>query len=162
MDVILTIGSELSANSQGVQLAGQARSRIKGHCKPKANWVRKFHYAEKAWQRKQRGIGRIRANERIWFQMVAGTTQTNNESKKMIMKAIRIHQYGGPEVLAQVELQRPAPGANEVLIKVHAASVNPVDWKIRAGHMKDFLPLTLPATLGADVSGTVEEVGSSG
>src|SRR5882672_5721140 len=79
---------------------------------------------------------------------------------KMIMKAIRIHQYGGPEVLAQVEMQRPAPGANEVLIKVHAASVNPVDWKVRAGYMKDFLPLALPATLGADVSGTVEEVGS--
>src|SRR6476659_9990747 len=75
------------------------------------------------------------------------------------MKAIRIHQYGGPEVLAQVELQRPTPGPNEVLIKVHAASVNPVDWKIRAGYMKDFLPLTLPATLGTDVSGTVEGVG---
>ncbi len=75
------------------------------------------------------------------------------------MKAIRIHQYGGPEVLAQVEMQRPKPGPNEVLIKIHAASVNPVDWKIRAGHMKDFLPLTLPATLGSDVSGTVEEVG---
>jgi len=78
---------------------------------------------------------------------------------KMIMKAIRIHQYGGPEVLAQVEMQRPAPGANEVLIKVHAAAVNPVDWKMRAGYMKDFLPLTLPVTLGSDVSGTVEEVG---
>src|SRR6478672_5446365 len=78
---------------------------------------------------------------------------------KMIMKAIRIHQYGGPEVLAQVEMQRPAPGANEVLIKVHAASVNPVDWKMRTGYMKDFLPLALPATLGSDVSGTVEGVG---
>src|SRR6266850_81770 len=78
---------------------------------------------------------------------------------KMIMRAIRIHQYGGPEVLAQVEMQRPTPGANEVLIKVKAASVNPLDWKLRAGHMKDFLPLTLPVTLGSDVSGTVEEVG---
>jgi NADPH:quinone reductase-like Zn-dependent oxidoreductase len=75
------------------------------------------------------------------------------------MKAIRIHQYGGPEVLAQVEMQRPNPGANEVLIKVKAASVNPFDWKVRAGHMKGFLPLTLPVTLGSDVSGTVEEVG---
>ena len=75
------------------------------------------------------------------------------------MKAIRIHQYGGPEVLAQVEMQRPAPGANEVLIKVAAASVNPIDWKVRAGYMKDFLPLNFPATLGMDVSGTVEEVG---
>jgi NADPH:quinone reductase-like Zn-dependent oxidoreductase len=76
-----------------------------------------------------------------------------------IMKAIRIHQYGGPEVLAQVEMRRPGPGANEVLIKVKAASVNPFDWKVRAGHMKDIFPLTFPATLGLDVSGTVEEVG---
>jgi NADPH:quinone reductase-like Zn-dependent oxidoreductase len=76
------------------------------------------------------------------------------------MKAIRIHQYGGPEVLAQVEMQRPAPGANEVLIKVKAASVNPVDWKLRAGHVKEIFPVTFPATLGWDVSGTVEETGS--
>jgi NADPH:quinone reductase-like Zn-dependent oxidoreductase len=77
----------------------------------------------------------------------------------MIMKAIRIHQYGGPEVLAQVEMQRPTPGPNEVLIKVQAASVNPVDWKLRAGHMKEVFPLTFPSTLGWDVSGTVEETG---
>jgi NADPH:quinone reductase-like Zn-dependent oxidoreductase len=77
----------------------------------------------------------------------------------MIMKAIRIHQYGGPEVLAQVEMQRPTPGPNEVLIRVHAASVNPFDWKARAGYMKEFFPITFPATLGSDVSGTVEEVG---
>jgi len=78
----------------------------------------------------------------------------------MNMKAIRIHQYGGPEVLAQVEMQRPTPGPNEVLIKVLAASVNPVDWKLRAGHVKDIFPVTFPATLGWDVSGTVEEAGS--
>ena len=77
------------------------------------------------------------------------------------MKAIRIHQYGGPEVLAQVETQRPTPGPNELLIKVEAASVNPFDWKVRAGYMKHFLPLTFPATLGWDVSGTVEEVGAA-
>src|SRR5580698_4964181 len=77
------------------------------------------------------------------------------------MKAIRIHQYGGAEVLAQVEMQRPAPGANEVLIKVKAASVNPIDWKLRAGYMKDIFPLTFPATLGFDVSGTIDEVYAS-
>ena len=76
------------------------------------------------------------------------------------MKAIRIHQYGGPEVLAQVEMQRPTPGPSEVLIKVQAASVNPVDWKLRAGLVKDIFPLTFPSTLGWDVSGTVEEVGA--
>src|SRR3954470_6137299 len=76
-----------------------------------------------------------------------------------MMKAMRIHSYGGPEVLTQVEMQRPAPGANEVLIKVHAASVNPFDWKARAGYVKEVFPLTFPATLGSDVSGTVEEIG---
>jgi len=76
MDVILTIGSELSANSQGVQLASQARSRIKGHCKPKANWVREFHYAEKAWQRRQGGIGRIQARGGRWDQMINKHTST--------------------------------------------------------------------------------------
>ena len=79
----------------------------------------------------------------------------------MNMKAIRIHQYGGPEVLAQVETQRPTPGPNELLIKVEAASVNPFDWKVRAGYMKQFFPLTFPATLGWDVSGMVEEVGAA-
>src|SRR5205809_1531972 len=77
----------------------------------------------------------------------------------MNMKAIRIHQYGGPEVLAQVEMQRPTPGHDEVLIKVHAAAVNPIDWKMRAGHVKEVFPLTFPATLGWDVSGTVQERG---
>ena len=78
----------------------------------------------------------------------------------MIMKAIRIHQYGGPEVLAQVEMQRPTPGPNEVLIRVQAAAVNPVDWKMRAGYVKEVFPLTFPATLGWDVSGSVEETGA--
>src|SRR5881394_96134 len=77
----------------------------------------------------------------------------------MNMKAIRIHQYGGPEVLAQVEMQRPTPGHDEVLIKVHAAAVNPIDWKMRAGHVKEVFPLTFPSTLGWDVSGTVQERG---
>ena len=93
------------------------------------------------------------------------TTQTENEqtmnSRKRIMKAIRIHQYGGPEVLAQVEMQRPTPGPSEVLIKVQAAAVNPMDWKQRAGYVKDIFPLTFPATLGWDVSGTVEDVGGN-
>ena len=75
------------------------------------------------------------------------------------MKTIRIHQYGGPEVLAQVETQRPTPAHDEVLIKVRAASVNPIDWKLRAGHMKEVFPLIFPATLGWDISGTIEEAG---
>ena len=75
------------------------------------------------------------------------------------MKAIRIHNYGGPEVLKYEEAPRPEPQAGEVLVRVHAAGVNPIDWKVREGHMKDFWPHKFPLILGWDVSGTVEAVG---
>ncbi|MEY2530408.1 MAG: hypothetical protein QOI96_493 [Verrucomicrobiota bacterium] len=75
------------------------------------------------------------------------------------MKAIRIHNYGGPEVLKYEDAPRPEPQAGEVLVRVHAAGVNPIDWKVREGHMKDFWPHKFPLILGWDVSGTVEEVG---
>jgi len=75
------------------------------------------------------------------------------------MKAIRIHNYGGPEVLKYEDSPRPEPQAGEVLIRVHAAGVNPIDWKVREGYMKDFWPHKFPLTLGWDLSGTVEELG---
>ena len=75
------------------------------------------------------------------------------------MKAIVIHGYGGPEVLKYEDYPDPVPGADEVLVKVAAASVNPFDFKIRSGSFKDFIPITFPAVLGTDVSGTVESVG---
>ena len=75
------------------------------------------------------------------------------------MKAIRIHNYGGPEVLQYEDAPRPKPQAGEVLIRVHAAGVNPIDWKVREGHMKDFWPHKFPLILGWDLSGVVEEVG---
>jgi NADPH:quinone reductase-like Zn-dependent oxidoreductase len=76
------------------------------------------------------------------------------------MKAVRVHHYGGPEVLQFEDASRPTPRADELLIKVHAASVNPIDWKVRAGYMKDYMPLPLPFIPGWDVSGVVEAVGS--
>ena len=76
------------------------------------------------------------------------------------MKAVRIHQYGGPEVLFFEEIQRPKPGSGELLIKVHAASVNPGDWKVREGYLQEYFPLSLPAIIGADFSGIVEATGS--
>src|SRR5438132_2020 len=75
------------------------------------------------------------------------------------MKAIRIHNYGGPEVLNYEDAPRPQPQAGEVLIRVHAAGVNPIDWKVREGHMKDFWPHKFPLILGWDLSGVVEELG---
>jgi NADPH:quinone reductase-like Zn-dependent oxidoreductase len=76
------------------------------------------------------------------------------------MKAIRIHEFGGPEVLKLEEVPRPEPGADEVLIKVFATSVNPVDWKIRKGLRKEKFPTNFPLIPGVDVSGEIEEVGS--
>ena len=76
------------------------------------------------------------------------------------MKAIRIHEFGGPEVLKYEEVPRPVPAADEVLIKVYASGVNPVDWKMRAGLAESLFPIDLPFIPGWDVSGEIEEVGS--
>ena len=75
------------------------------------------------------------------------------------MKAIVVHQYGGPEVLKFEEYPDPVPGSGEVLVRVAAASVNPIDYKRRAGLTKDFYPLQFPGLIGVDMSGTVVEVG---
>lgn len=77
-----------------------------------------------------------------------------------MMKAVRFHEYGGSDKLVIETIPRPEPKANEILVKVHYAGVNPADWKIREGYMKDYLPLDLPAVAGIDFSGTVAEVGS--
>ena len=75
------------------------------------------------------------------------------------MKAVRIHNYGGPEVLKFEDAPRPRASSGEVLIRVHAAAVNPVDWKIRAGYLKDRIAYVLPFIPGWDVSGVVEATG---
>ena len=75
------------------------------------------------------------------------------------MKAVQVHNYGGPEVLRFEDALRPTPESGELLIKVHAASVNAIDWKARAGYLKDVFPLPLPYIPGWDVSGIVEAIG---
>jgi NADPH:quinone reductase-like Zn-dependent oxidoreductase len=77
-----------------------------------------------------------------------------------IMKAVRFHAYGAPGVLVYEDAPKPEPAAGEVLVKVHAASVNPIDWKIRAGHLRGFRDYPLPFILGWDVSGVVESAGA--
>src|SRR5438128_10829420 len=75
------------------------------------------------------------------------------------MKAVQVHNYGGPEVLHFEDAPRPTRGSGELLIRVHAASVNAIDWKARAGHLKDVFSLPLPYIPDWDVSGIVEAVG---
>jgi len=76
------------------------------------------------------------------------------------MKAIVVHEYGGPEVLKFEDYPDPVPGPGEVLVKVAAASVNPIDYKRRAGLTKDFYPIQLPGLIGIDISGTVIKIGA--
>jgi NADPH:quinone reductase-like Zn-dependent oxidoreductase len=79
---------------------------------------------------------------------------------KWTMKAVRIHGYGDSSVLKYEEAPMPSIHPDEVLIKVFAAGVNPVDWKIREGYMKERMHYDFPLTLGWDVSGTIERIGS--
>ncbi|MFE2184242.1 NADP-dependent oxidoreductase [Streptomyces sp. NPDC059455] len=74
------------------------------------------------------------------------------------MRAVTVKEFGGPEVLTAGRVARPEPLPTEVLVRVHAAGINPVDWKTRAGHGMAGLQ-TLPLILGWDVSGVVEETG---
>jgi NADPH:quinone reductase-like Zn-dependent oxidoreductase len=76
------------------------------------------------------------------------------------MKAVRIHSYGGPEVLKYEDAPEPTPGKGEVLVKVYAAGVNPVDWKVREGYLKQAINYPLPLILGWDVAGIVESIGT--
>ncbi|MCK9871570.1 NADP-dependent oxidoreductase [Nocardiopsis dassonvillei] len=71
------------------------------------------------------------------------------------MKAVRHHEYGGSDVLVHEEVPRPVPGAGQVLVRVVGTSFNPVDAAIRAGHLRQVLPVTLPHVPGIDVAGTV-------
>ena len=78
------------------------------------------------------------------------------------MKAVRIQAFGGPEVMQIEDVARPVPGADEILVKLYASGVNPVDWVVREGSSAALkYMLTLPMTLGWDAAGVVEAVGSA-
>src|SRR4051812_29049389 len=76
------------------------------------------------------------------------------------MKAIRFHEFGGTEVLRFEDVERPVPGAGQVLVRVAATSFNPVDDHIRAGALAEMLPIALPHVPGIDLAGTVAELGA--
>ncbi|MBD2435906.1 NADP-dependent oxidoreductase [Nostoc sp. FACHB-110] len=76
------------------------------------------------------------------------------------MKAARIHSYGESDVLVYEDAPRPNPNAGELLVRVYATTVNPIDWKLRAGYMRSFMDFPMPITLGCDLAGIVESVGT--
>ncbi|MGM0839943.1 MAG: NADP-dependent oxidoreductase [Bacillota bacterium] len=77
------------------------------------------------------------------------------------MKAIIINQYGDKEVLQEKELDQPVIGDNQILLENHATSINPIDWKVRAGYLKDMLDFEFPIILGWDAAGVIAETGKN-
>ncbi|HEU0294048.1 MAG TPA: NADP-dependent oxidoreductase [Anaerolineales bacterium] len=75
------------------------------------------------------------------------------------MKAVRIHDYGGPDVLSYEDAPRPTARPGELLIRVHATTVNPFDCAVRSGYLHSYFNYNFPLIIGTDVSGVVEEVG---
>lgn len=79
--------------------------------------------------------------------------------RQTIMRAARFHAYGGAESLVIEQAPDPHPGPGEIRVRVAAASVNPIDWKLRAGALRQLIPLELPAIPGRDGAGVVDEIG---
>ncbi|MDT0267476.1 NADP-dependent oxidoreductase [Streptomyces sp. DSM 44915] len=75
------------------------------------------------------------------------------------MRAARFHAYGAPESLVIEQAPDPHPGPGEIRVRVTAASVNPIDWKLRAGALRRLIPVELPAIPGRDAAGVVDELG---
>lgn len=75
------------------------------------------------------------------------------------MRALQFDEYGGPDVLHVGEAEDPHAGAGQIRIAVRAVAVNPIDWKLRSGAMKEFMPLEFPSIPGSDVAGVVDELG---
>ncbi|MFC3980830.1 NADP-dependent oxidoreductase [Streptosporangium jomthongense] len=83
----------------------------------------------------------------------------SSSSFPTVGRAVVVSSYGGAEELRLAEVPVPSPGPGQVLLRVRAAGVNPVDWKIRAGLLKEFLPVDLPYTPGGEAAGEVVAVG---
>ncbi|WP_226581600.1 NADP-dependent oxidoreductase [Halobacillus litoralis] len=76
------------------------------------------------------------------------------------MKAIVIEQYGDKNQLIEKEMPRPVPGDHQVVVELHATSINPIDWKVREGYLKEMLDFDFPIILGWDAAGVITDVGN--
>ncbi len=76
------------------------------------------------------------------------------------MKAVTFSAYGGPDVLQVTEVEEPHAGPEQIAVRVQAAGVNPIDWKVRSGMLRDALPASFPVVDGREASGVVDEVGA--
>src|SRR5947207_6427907 len=91
--------------------------------------------------------------------LITSSYQATTQPDQPLMKAVVIHAYGGPEVLKLEDVPRPEPKEDEILIRVVAASVNPVDVAIRKGYLAELVG-KFPIIPGMDAAGVVEKTGS--
>jgi D-arabinose 1-dehydrogenase-like Zn-dependent alcohol dehydrogenase len=87
-------------------------------------------------------------------------TPASAQAVQPTMRAIVVHQWGGPEVLKYQEAPRPTPAEDEILVRIIAAGVNPVDASICSGRYAKVLGITLPFVPGSDIAGIVEKTGT--
>lgn len=106
------------------------------------------------------GYGTMRCTLVLSAFLLLSSPATMADQTPQRMRAVRMHEYGTSEVLRLEEAPVPSPKAGEVRIRVHAAGVNPIDWKIRSGRLQKDYPVPLPYTPGRDISGTIEALGS--
>jgi NADPH:quinone reductase-like Zn-dependent oxidoreductase len=92
--------------------------------------------------------------------LLLSSTATMADHSPQRMGALRMHEYGTSEVLRVEEAPVPAPQAGEVRIRVHAAGVNPIDWKVRSGRLQKSYPVPLPYIPGRDISGSIDALGT--
>jgi NADPH:quinone reductase-like Zn-dependent oxidoreductase len=90
---------------------------------------------------------------------MASTQTERSMGQATTMKGVRIHSFGGPDVIRYEDVPKPQAGAGQALIQIKAAGVNPIDWKVRVGYMKELFQNMLPLILGVDMAGVIEAVG---
>lgn len=95
----------------------------------------------------------------LWYRNMIGVSINKDAYMNTRMKAAVINEYGSNDIVAIEEIDRPKPADGEILVKVHSAGVNPVDWKIRSGAGQR-MGMTLPIHLGSEFAGTIEQLGS--
>jgi NADPH:quinone reductase-like Zn-dependent oxidoreductase len=131
---------------------------------PRVELIGSGHYIE-GYEKQADGKWRLRTYQLTRLVVDISTTPAPGPSPAQqlhpdrTIKAARVKAYGGSEQFSYDTVPEPIAGPGEILVKVAAAAINPVDAKLRAGHLSLFMPLEFPAQLGGDVSGTVEAVG---
>src|ERR1700674_219881 len=92
--------------------------------------------------------------------LVAHPFAINHRESQAMSKAVTFSEYGGPEVLQLAQVEEPHAGPGQVRVRIRAAGVNPIDWKIRRGLMATFRPVRFPSVPGVEFAGVVDQIGN--